>query len=432
MYHKIITEKKNRLNNSSNKEKVLEIKQNLFQELTTQSSQKNKYKDNDDFNNKYINFLKSRTNEENIFPDSDIIYGNNISKKNNNNYINKHRNQNIYKPKSQNKRNKTLTVIKSINNFKNEEDDLMYIISKNPNKINNVNPRNKNKNQNENIISHLALPFCHYHKFNLKLPKKYTCNFKNCSCCQFKDPQNFLYYENTKETSRDYIYPSIEKTQRSNKRYNNVLEKYISKNKNKNKNKNKKKSEDKSNKKKKNIKGKKYIKKKVEENSNIRNNDNINNKKINNINLKKANYFKEENNNSNTISDKNNGYNSRNNSNSKDSIDSDKMSNISFEFRKPDETNLKIPKKVYLEKENSLSDSFSLEVPEEINIKDENYLKQFKDLVSQKNRKSKIHFSVTYYQKLNKSYKVYRNKEKKNSPFKAKSKEKKFEFLRYE
>ena len=430
MYHKIITEKKNRLNNSSNKEKVLEIKQNLFQELTTQSSQKNKYKDNDDFNNKYINFLKSRTNEENTFPDSDIIYGNTVSKKNNNNYINKHRNQNIYKPQSQNKRNKTLTVIKSINNFKNEEDDLMYIIAKNPNKINNVNPRNKNKNQNENIISRLALPFCHYHKFNLKLPKKYTCNFKNCSCCQFKDPQNFLYYENTKETSRDYIYPSIEKTQRSNKRYNNVLEKYISKNKNKNKN--KKNSEDKSNKKKKNIKGKKYIKKKVEENSNIRNNENINNKKINNINLKKANYFKEENNNSNNISDKNNGYNSRNNSNSKDSINSDKMSNISFEFRKPDETNLKIPKKVYLEKENSLSDSFSLEVPEEINIKDENYLKQFKDLVSQKNRKSKIHFSVTYYQKLNKSYKVYRNKEKKNSPFKAKSKEKKFEFLRYE
>ena len=428
MYHKIITEKKNRLNNSSNKEKVLEIKKNLFQELTTQSSQKNKYKDNDDFNNKYINFLKSRTNEENTYPDSDIISGNNFSKKNNVNYINKHRNQNIYKPISQNKRNKTLTVIKSINNFKNEEDDLMYIIAKSPNKRNNANPRNKN--QNENIISRLALPFCHYHKFNLKLPKKYTCNFKNCSCCQFKDPQNFLCYENTKETSRDYIYPSIEKTQRSNKRYNNVLEKYISKNKNKNKN--KKNSEDKNNKKKKNIKGKKYIKKKVEENSKIRNNDNINNKKINNINLKKANYFKEENNNSNTISDKNNGYNSRNNSNSKDSINSDKMSNISFEFRKPDETNLKIPKKVYLEKENSLSDSFSLEVPEEINIKDENYLKQFKDLVSQKNRKSKIHFSVTYYQKLNKSYKVYRNKEKKNSPFKAKSKEKKFEFLRYE
>lgn len=417
MYHKIITEKKNRLNNSSNKENVLEIKQNLFQELTTQSSQKNKYKDNDDFNNKYINFLKSRTNEENTFPDSDIIYENNLFKKNIN--INKQRNKNNYKPQSKNKRNKTLTVIKSINNFNNKEDDLMYIITKSPNKMNDQIPKNKNKN--DNIISHIALPFCHYHKFNLKLPKKYTCNFKNCSCCQFKDRQNFLYYENTKETSRDYIYPSIEKTQTSKKRYNNVLEKYISKYKRRNK----KNSEDKSKTKKKYNNGKKLMKKQVVENFNIRNNKNLNDKKINNINLRKAKNFNED-------SDKNNNYNSRNNSKSKDSINSDQMSDISFKFRKPDDTNLKIPKKVFVEKDNSLSDSFSLEIPDEINIKDENYLKEFKDLVSKKNRKSKIHLSVTYYQKLNKSFKVYCDEKKKASPFKTKSKEKKFEFLRYE
>jgi len=417
MYHKIITEKKNRLNNSSNKENVLEIKQNLFQELTTQSSQKNKYKDNDDFNNKYINFLKSRTNEENTFPDSDIIYENNFIKKYSN--INKQRNKNNYKPQSKNKRNKTLTVIKSINNFNNKEDDLMYIITKSPNKMNDQIPKNKNKN--DNIISHIALPFCHYHKFNLKLPKKYTCNFKNCSCCQFKDRQNFLYYENTKETSRDYIYPSIEKTQTSKKRYNNVLEKYISKYKRRNK----KNSEDKSKTKKKYNNGKKLMKKQVVENFNIRNNKNLNDKKINNINLRKARNFNED-------SDKNNNYNSRNNSKSKDSINSDQMSDISFKFRKPDDTNLKIPKKVFVEKDNSLSDSFSLEIPDEINIKDENYLKEFKDLVSKKNRKSKIHLSVTYYQKLNKSFKVYCDEKKKASPFKTKSKEKKFEFLRYE
>jgi len=415
MYHKIITEKKNRLNNSSNKENVLEIKQNLFQELTTQSSQKNKYKDNDDFNNKYINFLKSRTNEENTFPDSDIIYENNLFKKNIN--INKQRNKNNYKPQSQNKRNKTLTVIKSINNFNNKEDDLMYIITKSPNKMNDQIQKNKN----DNIISHIALPFCHYHKFNLKLPKKYTCNFKNCSCCQFKDRQNFLYYENTKETSRDYIYPSIEKTQTSKKRYNNVLEKYISKYKRRNK----KNSEDKSKTKKKYNNGKKLMKKQVVENFNIRNNKNLNDKKINNINLRKARNFNED-------SDKNNNYNSRNNSKSNDSINSDQMSDISFKFRKPDDTNLKIPKKVFVEKDNSLSDSFSLEIPDEINIKDENYLKEFKDLVSKKNRKSKIHLSVTYYQKLNKSFKVYCDEKKKASPFKTKSKEKKFEFLRYE
>ena len=417
MYHKIITEKKNRLNNSSNKEKVLEIKQNLFQELTTQSSQKNKYKDNDDYNNKYINFLKSKTNEENTFPDSDNIYENNLFKKNIN--INKQRNKNNYKPQSKNKRNKTLTVIKSINNFNNKEDDLMYIITKSPNKKN--DQIQKNKNKNDNIISHIALPFCHYHKFNLKLPKKYTCNFKNCSCCQFKDRQNFLYYENTKETSRDYIYPSIEKTQTSKKRYNNVLEKYISKYKRRNK----KNSEDKSKTKKKYNNGKKLMKKQVVENFNIRNNKNLNDKKINNINLRKAKNFNED-------SDKNNNYNSRNNSKSKDSINSDQMSDISFKFRKPDDTNLKIPKKVFVEKDNSLSDSFSLEIPDEINIKDENYLKEFKDLVSKKNRKSKIHLSVTYYQKLNKSFKVYCDEKKKASPFKTKSKEKKFEFLRYE
>ena len=417
MYHKIITEKKNRLNNSSNKENILEIKHNLFQELTTQSSQKNKYKDNDDFNNKYINFLKSRTNEENTFPDSDNIYENNLFKKNIN--INKQRNKNNYKPQSKNKRNKTLTVIKSINNFNNKEDDLMYIITKSPNKMNDQIPKNKNKN--DNIISHIALPFCHYHKFNLKLPKKYTCNFKNCSCCQFKDRQNFLYYENTKETSRDYIYPSIEKTQTSKKRYNNVLEKYISKYKRRNK----KNSEDKSKTKKKYNNGKKLMKKQVVENFNIRNNKNLNDKKINNINLRKAKNFNED-------SDKNNNYNSRNNSKSKDSINSDQMSDISFKFRKPDDTNLKIPKKVFVEKDNSLSDSFSLEIPDEINIKDENYLKEFKDLVSKKNRKSKIHLSVTYYQKLNKSFKVYCDEKKKASPFKTKSKEKKFEFLRYE
>ena len=279
----------------------------------------------------------------------------------------------------------------------------------------------KNKNKNDNIISHIALPFCHYHKFNLKLPKKYTCNFKNCSCCQFKDRQNFLYYENTKETSRDYIYPSIEKTQTSKKRYNNVLEKYISKYKRRNK----KNSEDKSKTKKKYNNGKKLMKKQVVENFNIRNNKNLNDKKINNINLRKAKNFNED-------SNKNNNYNSRNNSKSKDSINSDQMSDISFKFRKPDDTNLKIPKKVFVEKDNSLSDSFSLEIPDEINIKDENYLKEFKDLVSKKNRKSKIHLSVTYYQKLNKSFKVYCNEKKKDSPFKTKSKEKKFEFLRYE
>ena len=44
MYYKSITEKKNRLNKLSNKENILEVKQKLFSELTTNSSRKFKYK----------------------------------------------------------------------------------------------------------------------------------------------------------------------------------------------------------------------------------------------------------------------------------------------------------------------------------------------------------------------------------------------------
>ena len=423
MNPKVKTDKKNTLNDLSKKESIFKIKQNLFHELTTQSSLKMKYKDKDELNNKYINFSKTRNNEENRFPDNDIINEDYFFKKNN--HIIKKRNKNDYNQNSKNKSYKTLTVIKSNNNFNNKEDDLIYIITKAPNKNEKKNSK-KNNNKDDNIISHLALPFCHYHKFNLKLPKRYTCNFKNCSCCEFKDRQNFLYNENTKESSRDYIYPSKEKTQRSCKRYNNVLEKYLSKNKNKNKNKCVEEKKDNKIK-----KDKIYIKKKLEDNSNIKTKKNLNNKKALNINLKKSNNYNDERKNS--KSNGNSGTEEHNNfnNNSEESINSEQMSNISLKFQKPDETNLKVPKKKLEKMDNSLSESFTLEMPDEINIKDEEDLKEFKNLVNEKNRKSKIHFSVTYYQKLNKSYKVYSNEEKKASPFKAKSKEKKFEFLRY-
>ena len=116
---------------------------------------------------------------------------------------------------------------------------------------------------------------------------------------------------------------------------------------------------------------------------------------------------------------------------------SEEMSNISLNFQKPDETNVKIPKKNLEElsesSNKSLSKSFSLDVPDDININDENDLKQYKNLVNKKNKESKIHFSVKYYQKLNKSFRIYcdENNKKKSSPFKPKSKEKRFEFLRY-
>ena len=421
MIFKGITDKKNHLNNCSYKQNLLEIKQNLFNELTTQSSRKVKFKDNEEYSNKYINFLKSRSNEENTIQDYTTNYRNNVA---NNRYILvKKRNNKKYNIKSQSLKNKTLTVIKSQSNFDKTEDDLMFIITKDPSRSKKKNKENNNYNtindDNVNIISHLALPFCRYHKYNLKLPKKYTCNFKKCSCCEFKDRQSILDSENTKETSRDYIYPSIEKTNRSNKKYKSVLEKFIKKNNNEKRIIFKETEEDNNNK-----RDKQYIKKRVD-NFHIKNREKNKEhqiKKIENINIRQINYKKEQ-------------QIKLNNSNNKSSssIEEDNMSNISFNFKKPDETNLKIPKKNYDDLSDSFSKSFSLEIPEEINIKDENYLKEYKNKVNENNKKSKKHFSVTYYQKLNKSYQIYHNENKKdNSLYKAKNKEKNIEFLRYE
>ena len=407
MYYKSITEKKNRLNKLSNKENILEVKQKLFSELTTNSSRKFKYKGKEGFTYKFINPSKFKNNEEIFIPDNNNINKDTYLQKTNISTQNENRTK--YNSKSHNYKNQTLNVINSIptsNYINHEEDDLIFVIDKEPNKVNEkskLNIYNIDNNKDNNLISHLALPSCHYHKFNSKLPKRYTCNFKNCSCCQFKEREN--YNENTKETSRDYIYPSIEKILNTKKRFNSSLEKFMKKSKNKNK-------EDKN---KENLK-KKEKKKKVEENFNVKTRENLIKKSIN-ICLKNSN--------------KNNDNKKKKRTSSNNSLDSDQISDISIKFQKPDETNLKMPKKAHVEKDKSLSKSFSLEIPEELNIEDENDLKEFKYLMKEKNRKSKIHFSVNYYQKLNKSYKVYYNNCKHFSPFKAKSKEKHFEFLRY-
>ena len=451
MYYKSITEKKNRLNNLPNKENLFEIKQKLFKELTTNSSRKFKYKGKVDFTYKPINSTKSKNNEEIYLPDNKIIHKTNYLQKTNNSTKNEYKNK-YYTTKSYNYRNKTLNAINSIstnNNINNEEDDLLYVIAKDPNKVyekSKLSIYNIDNDNNNNLISHIALPFCHYHKFNIKLPKRYTCNFKNCCCCQFKERHSAYYNENTKETSRDYIYPSIEKILTSKKRFNNSLEKFMRKNKNK-------KSINKS---KENLNKKEKKKKKIVENFNVNTRENLIKKSINiclknpnnnknkndntdknkNNNIKKNKNNKKNNNDKNNNTDKNN--NKKERSNSKDLSDNDEISDISIKFQKPDETNIRMPKKEYEDIEKSLSKSFSLEIPEELNIEDESDLREFKDLMKEKNRQSKIHFSVTYYQKLNKSYKVYcnnnknkNNNNKKSSPFKAKSKEKHFEFLRY-
>ena len=176
MYYKSITEKKNRLNNLPNKENLFEIKQKLFKELTTNSSKKFKYKGEVDFTYKPINSTKSKNNEEIYLPDNKIIHKTNYLQKTNNSTKNEYKNK-YYTTKSYNYRNKTLNAINSIstnNNINNEEDDLLYVISKDPNKVyekSKLSIYNIDNDNNNNLISHIALPFCHYHKFNIKLRK---------------------------------------------------------------------------------------------------------------------------------------------------------------------------------------------------------------------------------------------------------------------
>ena len=415
MNYKSITDKRNRLNNLSKEDKILEIKKNLFQELANQGSFQTKYKgkqEKENFRNENINFINSKNSEENKISENDIDKQNNYQ----NNDININRNynellqNNNYNSKFRNNRNKALTPIKSStknNNVNDEENDLMYIIAES-NKKNHKKKHNINKFNDNNIISCLALPFCQYHKYNIKLPKKYTCNFKNCSCCQLRESRNIPYEnnENTKESSREHIYPSLEKKESTNKRYNSVLEKFINKIK-----KNAKKKEKK--------KKKKYVKKKVEDNFNIKTKQNNLNKMNNiNLNLKKAKY-----------EERKTSYSKSKNDSSK----SGDLSGMTLNFQKPDETNVKIPKKIFEESDKSSSKNYSLDFPDDININDESDLDKYKRAVNKKNKESKIHFSVKYYQKLNKSFRIYcdEDNKKKSSPFKAKSKEKKFEFLRY-
>ena len=418
MYYRSITENKNSKNRPFKKENIYEIKQNLFQELTTRCYRPIKYNQNNDYFNNYIRLFNIKNNEEILIPEDNIIYEQNFYE-NNNDVSNRNKKRLLSNKKynskyknNKNKTNNTLTIINSNsvnNNIYNEENDLMYIISKEPKKSRNKSKEKKpNKN---NIRAHLALPLCHYHKFNLKLPKKYTCNFKNCSCCRFKENNYSLYNENTKETSRDYIYPSIERSIKGKSRYNNVLEKFTSKIKKKNLEIEEKKRSKKKKKK------KKLIKKIIDDNFNEETNENNNEKKV--INLRKEN-------------NKNEVKKNSHNNNSLNSSKSGEMSDISFNFQKPNETNLKIPKKKLEELDNSLSKSFSLDMPEEVNIEDEKDLKSYKNLVDEKKRKSKIHFSIAYYKKLNKSYKVYCGEDSKKKSSPGKSKEKKIEFLRYD
>ena len=80
-------------------------------------------------------------------------------------------------------------------------------------------------------------------------------------------------------------------------------------------------------------------------------------------------------------------------------------------------------------KDNTISSK--LELPSECNINDGNDLRKYRNLVNNSNQKPKIHLSVLYYKKLNKSYnQTYAKDIKYTEKLKGVSKDKTIELLR--
>jgi hypothetical protein len=94
------------------------------------------------------------------------------------------------------------------------------------------------------------------------------------------------------------------------------------------------------------------------------------------------------------------------------SEEANQLGSFCLNILKPNDTNIKITKNNFIdnnniienekEKEYSLNESSFLELPFDCN--DDRNLKNYQNLVSKSDKKSKIHFSVNYYKKLNKSY----------------------------
>ena len=384
-----ITENKKTENTQSNKYKkdnLLDIKQSLFQELTTQSSKKIKYRDNDEsslVNSKYINYFNIRNYEDNSIP-----YINTIKKekekynKKNKQKIENKKCQKLYKRnhnsndddinsyfKSQNQNKNLVNISNSnfnIDNFYNN-DNLIYILTTNKNdteKESNKEIEDESRTDYDRKTSHIALPFCNYHKYNIKLPKKYTCNFKKCSCCGI--PENISFIENNPQNISNNKYTinnnngkDLSYKEKKDKKYRSVLDLFRNKNKN-----------------------------------------------INKININKS-----------KISESSESY---------------QISDIDFNFQKPNNINLKISKNDYIiENENEVDNSnendeiSELELPNDFNMNDENELKNYRNLVNKTEKKPKTHFSVMYYKRLNKSYNQIYSKD-----LKDKNKVKNFELLR--
>ena len=443
-----ITEKKNTDNTQSNKNKkdhLLDIKQSLFQELTTQSSRIVKYRDNNDEssykNSKYRNYIYLRSSKENSTHDfnSPNKDREKYSIKNNHQNYDEEMKQNsklkfkIYNRNNNDEINKYSKSLGGYNNYLvnsnenfnilfnekyNNNDDLIYIITTNKNDENEKNREKETEDESETDYErktpHLALPFCHYHKYNINLPKKYTCNFKKCSCCGFPDYINYYFLAkntNKYKTKNKYSFKNIksEKKDIKNSKYRSVLDQYRPKNKNKNESKNN------------NIN--------TYKNNNVKNINNKN-KNIYSDKSKKDPYFYD--NSKLDLKDSN-----KSKSKLSDISESFEINDLEYNIQKPNNINARIIKNDYIienekEFEYSNEESSKLELPDDFNIDDENDLKDYKNSVSKSEKKPKTHFSIMYYKRLNKSYKQIYTKDIKdnNQQSRSNQKIKNFELLR--
>ena len=437
------------------KDILFDIKQSLFQQLTTQSSRKLNNKDSEENtykNPKYQNYLNFKKCEESnsIYYDHIVSNDEKSQIKNSHKYKINLKNNEINSENKKNKnKNKRISIIKNDNDimtdflkcqnknknllndsnsnektnkdnvykFNNYNNDSIYILSTQKSENENEDESESNLDSYEILESHITLPFCYYHKYNIQLPKQYTCNFKNCSCCGclMKKRYQMLEGYNGYRENQDYIYP-VNKTENKKAKFGSVLDKFKKK-------KNRCTLTEESNQlgdfglkplkpNNTNLKIKKtnYIIENCDDEIGIRDNEKQNSKKY---------YYKN-----------NNKYGS----NSKNLNNKNKNDNKNEEENNYSDNNIYSNENYISEKdpENSFNDSNLLELPYEEN--DDKNLKRYKYLVNKNDNKSKIHFSVLYYKRLNKSYNQIYSKDFKdnqsNFNIKGINKNKNIEFLR--
>ena len=144
---------------------ISETKQTLFQQLP-KSNREKKLKDNDEnysINPKILNkYINNDSDSENFSNYKNYIKNDTLEKINNQSFSQKYTKENM------NKNNKKLYSNNSIAETN---------ISSNNNTNNNITYVEKIISKKQN-----AIPYCEHHKYCEKLPKKYTCYYKKCTC----------------------------------------------------------------------------------------------------------------------------------------------------------------------------------------------------------------------------------------------------------